>query len=298
MSPQQLTIPGPTSRKHNDLTRARFRSGSTFGCRAAVYLISQIRKGDDAFQEFEISANLLCDYKLGKDNRKSIEKMLGDIIDTSVYVLVDGQYRALPFFGEAIYDPKTKKLTAYLNNNLSKYLLGVNKYFTDIPVLEFVKLTSTYTQKLYEYLLSWRSELKTDIEIRNLHDLLRVPNSYTKDFNKFRTKILNPAKKQINEKTSLTFEYETFSMTGGRGKGKKVTHINFLFDQAMIQKTKTPYYRFQRLSKKRQKELHKEFVQQFDNIPVGVRDSFQWLKNPMSDEYINSLKGFLKNKEI
>lgn len=298
MPPKQLTLPGPLTRKHNNLARARFRSGSTLGCRAAVFLMSQIRKGDDAFQEFEISANLLCDYKLGRGNRKSIENMLGDVIDTSVFVLVEGKYRALPFFGEAVYDPKTKKLTAYLNKNLAKYLLNIDKFFVDIPVLEFVQLTSPYTQKIYEYLLSWKSEPKTSIEIRDLHDLLRVPDVYRKDFAQLRRKILDPAKKQINEKTSLCFEYETLSMTAGRGKGRKITHLNFLFDQAMIQKTKTPYYKFQRASKKRQKELHREFLKTFETMPAGVRETLSWLKDPLSAMYLSSFKGFLKDKNI
>lgn len=293
MTPKQLNLPGPITKQSNDLSRAQLKNGSAIGFRVAVMVASMIRESDTGFHEYEISPSLLTKYNLSSKDLQRMHNAMDDIASTTVSILEGTKYHAWPLFGRATYDDKTKKATVLLNPMIKDHYLQLKSHYTRIPVMEYIQLTSTYTQKLYEYLLSWRSEPKTDIEIRNLHDLLGVPDKYRQDFAQFRRKILEPAHKQINEKTSLSFEYEYLRMTGGRGKGRKITHINFLFSPAMIQATKTPYYKFQQLSKKRQKELHKEFITNFASMPKGVRDTLTWLKDPRSELYINSFKGFL-----
>lgn len=298
MPPKQLSLPGPITKQSNKLSRAQLKSGSAIGFRVAVMIASMIKDTDSDFHEYEISPNLLAKYNLSTKDTIRMHRAMDEIATTTVNILEGTKYHAWPLFGRATYDSATKKASVLLNPAIKDHYLQLKKHYTRIPVMEYLQLTSIYTQKLYEYLLSWKSELKTGVEVRDLHDLLDVPEKYRENFAQFRRKILDPAEKQINEKTTLHFEYETLSMTAGRGKGRKITHVNFLFDQAMIQKTKTPYYKFQRSSKKRQRELHKEFISSFDNMPRGVKETLVWLKDPLSEMYLSSFKGFLKNKEI
>lgn len=297
MRPRQLLIPGPITKQSNALCRSQIQSASAIGFRVAVMVASMIRETDNDFHEYEISPAILMKYNLSTDDTARMHKAMDTIAQTTVNILDGTLYEVFPLFGRARYDSATKKATVILNSAIKQHYLQIKSHYTRIPVMEYIHLTSAYTQKLFEYLLSWRSVNQKSIETIELYELLGVPDTYYLDFYQFRRKILDPAFKQIKKYTSLLVEYETHSITGGRGKGKKVTHINFIFDADLIHKMKTPAYKFQRLSKTRQNALHREFKATFDALPKGLVKSFQWLKDPLCDVYKESFKAYLNSRK-
>lgn len=287
MPPKQLTLPGPITKKGNELARSRFHSGSAIGFRVAVMIGSVIRPTDDDFEEYEITTNILNDYNLSSSDQKRMERAMDDIAMTTVNIKRGTKYYAFPLFGKAMYDSATRKAYVSLNPNLKEDFLQLKNHFVRIPVMEFIRLRSVYTQKLYEYLLSWRSEPEHAIAISELHDLVGAIDGHRKDYGRFNAKVLKPAFKQINKETSLRYEYEPIK------KGRKVVHVRFAFSQGKMAQMREAK---NQLTPKQIEAQHQSFLDTFRDTPENILKDWGWLSNRKSDTYENSFKAFLKKE--
>lgn len=288
MPPKQLTLPGPITKKGNDLARSRFHSGSAIGFKVAVMLGSVIRPTDDDFEEYEITTNILSDYNLSSKDQKRMEKAMDDIATTTVNIRRGTKYYAFPLFGKAMYDSDTRKAYVSLNPNLKDDFLQLKKHFVRIPVMEFIRLRSVYTQKLYEYLLSWKSEPEHTIAISELHDLVGAIDLHRDNFSKFDTKVLKPAFKQINKETSFRYEYEPMK------RGRKVIYVRFAFSQGKMAQIRDSRNTF---TPKQLDAQHQSFLKTFKDTPKSILKELTWLQDRNSITYKNNFKAFLKKTQ-
>jgi plasmid replication initiation protein len=120
-------------------------------------------------------------------------------------------------------------ITARFNPDLKEHYLELRRQFSVRLLPEFKALTSTYSQRLYRYLNSWKNSLDTTAELIFLHEILAVPPSFKKDFRQFRKFVLEPAHREILSQTGLVYAWEPVK----RGQ-RKVVAIRFIFD---IEKT-------------------------------------------------------------
>ena len=129
--------------------------------------------------------------------------------------------RLYTFFSSITY--RNGIIEARFNWEMKPLLLDLRRCFTQYNLMEYLTLSSVYSQRLFEILKSWANTPEVVLSIGELHHLLDSPASSRADFRQFRTRIIEKAHKDIHEKTSLHFEWEPVKA------GRSVEYIRFLF---------------------------------------------------------------------
>lgn len=105
----------------------------------------------------------------------------------------------------------------------------LEKHFTSYQLKQVAQLTSKYAIRLYEILIAWKEIGKTPlISLEDFrHKLGLEDNEYQKMVN-FKSRVLEPAIKQINDLTDITVKYEQFK------SGRSISGFIFTFRQKKI----------------------------------------------------------------
>lgn len=100
-----------------------------------------------------------------------------------------------------------------LSDTLAEYLLNLKKY-TGYQLMNVLQLKSEYSWRMYELLKEREPWNKRVIKVKELRNLLGIPDDKLTMMKNFRTVVLDKAKEEIEEKTDLRFEYEIHKTVG------------------------------------------------------------------------------------
>ena len=105
----------------------------------------------------------------------------------------------------------------------------LEKHFTSYQLKQVAQLTSKYAIRLYEFLIAWRDVGKTPvISLSEFREKLGLDiNEYQKMVN-FKSRVLEPAIKQINELTDIHIKYEQYKT------GRSISGLSFTFKHKKI----------------------------------------------------------------
>lgn len=107
----------------------------------------------------------------------------------------------------------------------------LEQHFTSYQLKQVSQLTSKYAIRLYEVLIAWREIGKVPhIELFDFRDRLGVAPDEYKAMNHFKSRVLEPSIKQINEHTDITVSYEQHKT------GRTITGFSFRFKQKQVSK--------------------------------------------------------------
>ena len=110
----------------------------------------------------------------------------------------------------------------------------LEKHFTSYQIQQVTQLTGKYAIRLYELLIAWREVGKLpQIELSEFRAKLGVENDEYKAMNHFKSRVLEPSIKQINQHTDITVSYEQHK------KGRTITGFSFRFKQKAQPKIET-----------------------------------------------------------
>lgn len=102
----------------------------------------------------------------------------------------------------------------------------LEKHFTSYQIQQVTQLTGKYAIRLYELLIAWREVGKVpQIELSEFRSKLGVEDDEYKAMNHFKSRVLEPSIKQINQHTDITVSYEQHK------KGRTITGFSFKFKQ-------------------------------------------------------------------
>lgn len=102
----------------------------------------------------------------------------------------------------------------------------LEKHFTSYQLKQVSQVTSKYGIRLYELLIAWRDVGKTPIlELEDFRQKLGVENGEYQKMVNFKSRVLEPAIKQINELTDISVQYEQHK------KGRTITGFSFSLKQ-------------------------------------------------------------------
>ena len=123
--------------------------------------------------------------------------------------------------------------------------------FTSYQIKQIANLTSKYAIRLYEILIAWRSTGKIPlIPLVEFREKLGVEENEYLAMSDFKRRVLDPAIKQINEKTDITAQYEQ------RKRGRSISGFSFTFKQKNAAKPlSTAKKGRQRITKKEAEEM-------------------------------------------
>ncbi|MEG2922000.1 MAG: replication initiation protein RepM [Acinetobacter sp.] len=102
----------------------------------------------------------------------------------------------------------------------------LEQHFTSYQITQVTQLTGKYAIRLYELLIAWREVGKVpQLELSEFRKKLGVEDDEYKAMNHFKSRVLEPSIKQINEHTDITVTYEQHK------KGRTITGFSFKFKQ-------------------------------------------------------------------
>lgn len=231
----QLILPDKLVKKHNDLIRTKINIASVHGSRILASLISCLKVEDNYFMPITIPAKEVLNSE-GGENYKRIKGVIEELSQATAQVEIQEQddpfpfLTVCPFFSRITY--RKGIIRAEFNDHLQDFLLKLKKHFTQYNLLEYMLLSSTYSQRLFEILKSWSNLPEVKISLEDLHRQLSTPKSQIKHFGLFRQKILEPTHKEIIKKTNFCYEWEPIRK--GIGKTSPVIAIRFIFAKKRI----------------------------------------------------------------
>lgn len=104
----------------------------------------------------------------------------------------------------------------------------LEKHFTSYQIQQITQLTGKYAIRLYELLIAWREVGKVPrIELSEFRAKLGVEDDEYKAMNHFKSRVLEPSIKQINQHTDITVSYEQHKI------GRTITGFSFKFKQKL-----------------------------------------------------------------
>ncbi len=201
--------------------------------RLVLYAIAQIRWDQDKFQPVEISVNDLKQI-MGSSN-KNIYRIAADaargLLKRTIFMGSDNEddpWTEFQWVSRSTYIPAKKHnsnqstIILEFHEGLTPYLLQLRENYNSIPLLELLTIPSFNSLRLFEILYhdSHRGQ-KTFLtyDIEDLKKRIGLEDKYPK-FKDFRY-VLDRAKKDLEDHTSLYFDYE------GTGSGRTYTQIRF-----------------------------------------------------------------------
>lgn len=240
MSTKEVTKAKQTTRRKRGVIRAKsnfFRTaryGLTLQEHRIIYYA--ILKGQQDGIPFE-SVTLaikdfveLCELK-GKDYygkvRNLSKKLTGKVVEV-VYKDATGEHLLqAPWLVGITYHTREGTVTIEPNKKLQPFFEG--KPFSETEFYFLIRFTSAYSERLYEILKSLNHKTIIDFEVDDLRQRLAVPPTQYKNYNMLRTRVLEPAMRDINEFTDIDI-----AMREKRGQHNKVTTVIFSLTQKKV----------------------------------------------------------------
>ena len=100
----------------------------------------------------------------------------------------------------------------------------LEKHFTSYQIQQVTQLTGKYAIRLYELLIAWREVGKVpQIELSEFRAKLGIEDDEYKAMNHFKSRVLEPSIKQINQHTDIIVSYDQHK------RGRTITGFSFKF---------------------------------------------------------------------
>jgi plasmid replication initiation protein len=125
--------------------------------------------------------------------------------------------------GSIKYHPGEAWVELHFWHQVVPHLMGLRKQFTSYKLQQATALRSGYSWRLLELLMRFKSSGWAEYSIEEFASAMDATDKQRADFAKLRTKILEPAIKELVEKDGWLIEYET------KRTGRKVQALRFIF---------------------------------------------------------------------
>jgi plasmid replication initiation protein len=215
-------------KESNALARARItpRTDTVWDERVISTIAAKNRQDDLDFREQTLDVKELTSTKTLSTRQHSEAKNAIRALAHKTFEVPMGRRGVVvyPIFAKLAIDDNGI-ITGKFNPELKEHYLELTRQFAMRALPEFQALMSIYSQQLFRFLNSWKSEPEKTVPLDEFHAMLDTPQSFRKNFQALRTRVLEPAHREINASTSLEFDWEPVK----EGLRKTVA-VRFIFD--------------------------------------------------------------------
>ena len=100
-----------------------------------------------------------------------------------------------------------KRVVIFFNPQILPYLSNLKANFTQYLQSDISDVSGAYTIRFYELICQYRTIGKREVSIQDLRFILNIGDKYPL-FYDFKKRVIEPAIKEINEKTPMQISYE------------------------------------------------------------------------------------------
>lgn len=210
--------------QHNNLMEARYRL-SLQEKRLVIWLTSQIQQTDDDFKEHVLSIKEFAELtdvrgdRLYSELQAITRRLMQRII--SIYPIGEDRLIQVAWLGAADYKFDKGTVSISFHPHLQPFILNLKSHFTALNLSDLIGLQSVYSIRIFELLKQYESIGKREISLKDLREYCGISSDKYKKFNDFKKRIVESAKKEINEKTDISISYEEVK------NSRKITSIKF-----------------------------------------------------------------------
>jgi plasmid replication initiation protein len=218
-------------RKANELVEARYRY-DIWETRIFAQVVSMVRYEDADFQEYKIYVSdviktfgidgggkaykLLVQGAKGLVNKKLIieRERDGKPTELETWLFTSAEYFKTEK-GEGSY------LVVTFHPALKPYLLELKNRYLVYDIRNILKLTSSYSIRIYELLKQYEKIGRRSFDVENLKLILGILPGEYKLYGHFKDKVILKAQSDLVAETDISFEFEE------QKRGKKVVGLTF-----------------------------------------------------------------------
>lgn len=227
MGTQQLTLPSEIVKKDNRLVRSKITISNVEASRILANLVACIHTDDKTLKR--VYRVVVKDFLADTSGRgyARVKGLCRELAQATVELEEpdpDGPHPIFEtgaIFSRIVY--RKGIVEAEFNGHMAPFLLDLQQCFTQYSLIEYLKLPSIYSQRIFEILKSWSRMPEVVISMAELHRMLDSPSSFRANFKEFRRWVLEKAHKDITAHTSFWYEWEPVKA------GRSVEAIRFLF---------------------------------------------------------------------
>ena len=193
-----------------------------------AYILSKVKPTDQPGQKYTFTIQEYCkvcdiDEKNGK-NYENVKKAIKTLRDKSFWLIdEDGRETTVGWLSKAQIDKRSGKVTAELDNDIQKYIVGWFEQYTQYSLCQVLPMQSQYSFLLFELLKSYANLKEYTFDLDDLKS--KVGAVHYTDFRDFKKRVLDMATKEINLYTDLEISWEPIS------KGRKIIKIKFYISE-------------------------------------------------------------------
>lgn len=227
----QESLNGAIVRKHNDLIEAKYQLPNLQEQRVIFVLLGQIKSSDEDFKYYRITVSDFAEILGVRVDRmyEELERTLKNLMSRLIHIKSDAEsFLIMHWLSSAEYKRSSGYIELAFDPKLKPYLLQLKKHFTEYKLDTILHLKSIYAIRLYELLKKESFKAKNNqfrvyFEYTDLREKFGIEKKEYLKFNNFKQKAIDPAVKELSEKTDLIINEVKYGKTG-----RKITNITFI----------------------------------------------------------------------
>ncbi|WP_176525798.1 RepB family plasmid replication initiator protein [Bacillus sp. AFS001701] len=153
-----------------------------------------------------------------------MDKIAAKLMQSFKFKTPDGKITRTAWLSNATYNLNQGTITVRFDPVLKPFFLFLNEKFTRYKLGNIIHLRSSYSIRLYELLKSYENLTERTSELDELRKKLGMSDKYPNWIN-FRQRVLDHAQQELEEKTDISFLYETIK------KGRSIEKVEFKIKQ-------------------------------------------------------------------
>ena len=172
---------------------------------------------------FELTAEKWVEYFDDKNAWQSMKRAADKLLTRTVALNPKtGHVQKLSWFDKVDYYQAEGRIVVEFGRNISSKLINLYDNFTSIKLLAISQFSSIYSIRLYELLSQFQATGYRRMSVEDFRFSMDCVGKY-KDTRKLNAQILQPALKEVNEKSDLVCKVRNIK------KGRLITDFEFLF---------------------------------------------------------------------
>jgi plasmid replication initiation protein len=225
----QANLDGASIRKHNDLIEAKYQLPNLQEQRLILMLLSQIKTADEDFKSYRITVADFAEFigLKGKDVYAELDRTALALVSRTVSIRNGKSFLHVNWLSSAKYQSGSGYVELAFDPNLKPYLLQLKSHYTQYKLDMAIHFKSIYSIRLYELLKKEAFKERNGyfdvlFEYGQLREDFGIGKKEYLKFNNFKQKAIEPATREISDKTDLYINNVRYGKTG-----RKITNITF-----------------------------------------------------------------------